>query len=165
MASASQIPLKVLDVEAVTHPVIASIADYWCALNGGRPPARKDFDFMQIYKAAPHLLLAERIAPLTFKFVYCGTAVANNFPRDLTGAVYGPNTVRVSGIRWPTIFCDVLDGPVLEYGRERMDWPNDEYSDIIYGAFPMLAPTGLASYVLACLIFMPRSPFDPRPPV
>ena len=162
MAQNCQIPLQVLDVDAVTHPVIAGLCDYWCALADGTPPARAQFDFMRIYKVAPHLLMAERVEPGTFKFIYCGTTVADNFPRDLTGATYGPTTPRVSRIDWPVFFGEVLDQPCLRYGRERIDWPNAEYKDIIYAACPLVGKDGRPSYVVACLVFVPRSPFDPH---
>lgn len=162
MAQTCEIPLQVLDVEAVTHPMIGTLAEYWRALGAGAPPARAAFDFMQIYKVAPHLLMAERLAPETFKFVYCGTAVADNFPRDLTGATYGPTTPRVSRIDWPGFFTQVLDSPCLRYGRERIDWANAENSDIIYCACPLLGKDGQPGYVVSCLVFLERSPFDAK---
>ncbi len=160
MTSHYQIPLQVLDVEAVTHPTIGALADYWCALGAGAPPARASFDFMEIYKVAPHLLMAERVAPDTFTFIYCGTAVADNFPRDLTGATFGPTTPRASRIDWPGFYSVVLDNPCLRYGRERIDWANPESSDIIYCACPLLGKDGRPAYVVSCLVFLERSPFD-----
>jgi hypothetical protein len=162
MAQNCQIPLQVLDVEAVTNPAIGALTDYWCTLAAGKPPDRTAFDFMKIYKTAPNLLMAERVAPETFKFIYCGTAVAENFPRDLTGATYGPMTPRVSRIEWGGIFKEVLDAPCMRYGRERIDWPNDEHRDIIYAACPLLGKDGRPTYVVTCLVFVLRSPFDPR---
>jgi hypothetical protein len=162
MAESCQIPLQVLDVEAATNPVIGTLCDYWSTLAGGRPPPRADFDFMKIYKTAPNLLMAERVGPQTFKFIYCGTQVADNFPRDLTGATYGPTTPRVSRIDWPVFFSEVLDGPCLRYGREQIDWVNEEHRDILYGACPLLGRNGRPAYVVACLVFVERSPFDPR---
>jgi hypothetical protein len=162
MAQNSQIPLQVLDVEAATHPTIGVLCDYWCSLAAGHPPARAAFDFMAIYKVAPNLLMTERLAPETFKFVYCGTVVADNFPRDVTGAVFGPNTPRVSRVSWPAIFSEVMDVPCLRYGRERIDWRNDEYRDILYGSCPLLGKDGRPAYAVTCLVFVERSPFDPR---
>ena len=161
MAQNCQIPLQVLDVEAVTHPSITALCDYWCTLAAGHPPPRPAFDFMKIYKVAPNLLMAERIAPETFKFIYCGTSVADNFPRDLTGAVYGPTTPRVSRIDWPAFFSGVLDTPSMRYGRERIDWPNEEHRDILYGACPLLKD-GCPTYVVTCFAFVQRSPYDSR---
>jgi hypothetical protein len=162
MAQNCQIPLQVLDVEAVTNPMIGALCDYWCALAAGLPPDRALFDFMKIYKVAPNLLMAERVAPETFKFIYCGTAVAENFPRDLTGATYGPTTPRVSRVDWPIFFSEVLDGPCLRYGRVSIDWANEEHRDIIYGACPLTGKDGRPVYAVACLVFLPRSPFEPR---
>ena len=62
MAQNCQIPLQVLDVEAVTNPMIGVLTDYWCARAAGKPPDRSAFDFMKIYKTAPNLLMAERVA-------------------------------------------------------------------------------------------------------
>ena len=162
MAKNCRIPLQVLDIEAAAEPTIGALADYWCALAAGDPPERSAFDFMKIYKVAPNLLMAERVGRETFKFIYCGTAVADNFPRDLTGATFGPTTPRVSRIGWSLFFNDVLDGPCLRYGRESIDWANEEHRDILYGACPLLGKDGRPTYVVACLIFLPRSPFDPR---
>ncbi len=162
MAQNCQIPLQVLDVEAVTNPVIGTLCDYWCTLAAGNPPHRTAFDFMKIYKVAPHLLMAERIAPETFKFIYCGTVVADNFPRDLTGATYGPTTPRVSRIDWQVFLSEVLDVPCLRYGRESIDWANEEHRDIIYGSCPLLGKDGRPTYVVTSLVFQRRSPFDPR---
>lgn len=162
MAQNCQIPLQVLDVEAVTNPMIGALCDYWCTLAAGHPPDRALFDFMRIYKVAPNLLMAERVAPETFRFVYCGTTVADNFPRDLTGATFGPTTPRMSRVDWPVFFSDVLDGPCLRYGRASIDWANEEYRDILYGACPLLGKNRQPAYVVACLVFLQRSPFDPR---
>lgn len=162
MAQNCQIPLQVLDVEAVTHPMIGVLTDYWCSLAEGKPAPRTAFDFMKIYKVAPNLLMAERLGHKTFKFIYCGTAVAENFPRDLTGATYGPATPCVSRIDWPVSFSIVLDEPCVRYGRVRIDWANAEHRDIIYGACPLLGKDGRPAYVVTCLVFVERSPFDSR---
>lgn len=162
MSQNCQIPLQILDLEAATNPLIGALCDYWCSLGAGHPPPRSAFDFMSIYKVAPNLLMAERVGRETFKFVYCGTAVADNFPRDLTGAIYGPTTPRVSRVDWPVFFSTVLDEPCLRYGRELIDWPNEENRDIIYGACPLLGKDGRPTYVVTCLVFVQRSPFDPR---
>ncbi len=162
MAQSCQIPIQVLDVEAATDAVIASVCDYWASLNGGKPAPRRAFEFMEVYKAAPHLLMAERVGDHAFKFIYCGTAVAHNFPLDLTGKIFSPETMRVSGIRWPMFFSQVLDTPCLRYGREPIDWPNDEYAEIIYGICPLTSDTGVPSHVVACLVFVERSPYAQR---
>lgn len=163
MAQGCQIPLQVLDIEAATNPTIASVCDYWCTLADGELPPRKAFDFMAVYKAAPYLLMAQRLAPETFKFIYCGTFVADNFPRDLTGAVYGPTTPRVSQVNWPGFFGEVLDVPCMQYGRVHIDWRNDNYGDLIYGACPLTGPNDTPAYVVCCLVFLRRSPFDAGP--
>lgn len=159
MAQNCRIPLQVKDAEAAVHPTIAALCDYWCTLAEGQPPPRPAFDFMKIYKVAPNLLMAERLAPQTFKFVFCGTTVANNFPRDLTGLTYGPATPRISHVDWPDFFGDVLDTPCLQYGRVAIDWPNEEHRTIIYGACPLLGKGGRPDYVVSCLVFVQRSPF------
>jgi len=159
MAPACQIPINVLDMDAATDPVIATVCDYWCSLNGGRPPPRKAFDFMAVYKAAPHLLMAERIGPGSFKFIYCGTFVANNFPLDLMGKTFTPQTARMSRVNWPGFFTETLDTPCLRYGREPVDWPNDEYGEIIYGTFPLTDEQGRGSHSLGCLVFVKKSPY------
>ena len=162
MTQSCQIPLQVLDVEAATNPTVGILCDYWCTLAGGYPPARTAFEFMSIYKIAPNLLMAERTDSQTFKFVYCGTAVADNFPRDLTGATYGPTTPRVSRVDWPIFFSEILDAPCLQYGRVQIDWANDQFGELIYGACPLLGKDGRPTYVVTCLVFQERSPFESR---
>ena len=153
-----QIPIHILDIEAATDSVIAEVMDYWCGLNDGLPPARKAFEFMAVYKAAPHLLMAERIAPAMFRFIYCGTFVAENFPLDLTGKTFAPDTMKVSGVNWPSFFTDALDTPCLRYGRENLDWPNDEYGQITYGVCPLTDDGNRPAFALACLTFVKKSP-------
>lgn len=164
MAQGCQIALHVLDLEAATHPTIATMCDYWCTLNNGLPPSRKAFAFMSIYKVAPHLLVAERIAPHTFKFIYCGTHVADNLPHDLTGFVYGPDTPRASSVNWPALCDDIVDGPCVRYDRLRIDWRNDDYGEILYGACPMCDADGQSAYVVGCLVFIRRSPYAVQAP-
>ncbi|MDX2223817.1 MAG: hypothetical protein SFV21_13785 [Rhodospirillaceae bacterium] len=139
--------------ESEADPVIAAVGDYWRGLARGALPPRRSFDFMAIYRHAPHLLMAERAADQAFRFVYCGTLVAENFPIDLTGRTFGPDTPRVSKVPWPRMFGGVLDTPGVLYGRMPIDWPNPRHRSIAFGIFPLADDTGAARFALACLCF------------
>ncbi len=41
-----------------------------------------------------------------------------------------------------------------------MDWPNEEYREIVYGVFPLTKDDGRCAYALACLIFIEKQPYD-----
>lgn len=156
MALNCQIPMRVLDAEAATHPAIATLSEYWCTLAEGRIPPRAAFDFMKIYKVASHLMMAERVAPETFKFIYCGTGVADNIPRDVTGLTYGPASPSATRIGWTAFYNEILERPHIRYGREPIDWPNDEHRDLLYGACPLLGKDGRPTYIVAALVFVLR---------
>ena len=160
MSKACQIPIKELDPEAARHPKITDLFDYWCGLNNGHPPARKAFDFMSVYHTAPNLLMAERVDERSFKFIYCGTFVADNFPLDLTGKVFTPQTARISRVNWPGFFSESILTPSIRYGREPVDWPNDVYKEILYGVFPLAGEDGQCAFALACLIFLEKQAYD-----
>lgn len=144
---------------AVSHPAaeaepeIAAVRAYWIKLCGGDVPAKRAFDFMGIYKQAPHLLMAERIAATEFKFIYCGTLIAENFPLDLTGKSYRPDTPRVSKVPWPRLFSTTLDTPCLRFGEMPIDWPGPKFGYARFGTFPLADDTGTPRYALACLVF------------
>ena len=142
------------DGDARTHPVISDLLDYWSSLNKGTPPKRTAFEFMAIYKIAPHLLMSERIAPKTFAFIYCGTHVADNFPLDLTAKTFGPDNVEASRIPWFDYKSEVLDTPCIRFGRDRFDWPNLDFDTILSGVFPLTDDDGMLRYALACLVFL-----------
>ncbi|GEM_PF-6283807 len=99
-----QIPIRELDAEAARHPTISELFTYWRSLNQGLPPTRKSFDFMSVYSVAPNLLMAEHVDKFAFRFIYCGTFVADNFPLDLTGKIFTPQTARISQVNWPSFF-------------------------------------------------------------
>jgi len=139
--------------EARNHPVIAAATHYWCGLNNGMPPQRSQFDFMAIYKVAPHLLMSERIADRTFSFIYCGTQVAENFPLDLTGKTFSPENVEASRIPWFEYKSQSLDAPCVRYGCDHMDWPNLDFDTILSGIFPMTNNESVLTFPLACLVF------------
>jgi hypothetical protein len=162
MAPSCQIPIQILDMEAATDPTIQAVSDYWCSLNNGQPPRRKAFEFMAVYKAAPHLLLAERVAPETYRFIYCGTSVAENLPRDLTGLTFGPTTLRLTSNNFALTYGEVLDVPCWRFFREIVDWPNAEYDAYVCGAGPLTDEAGEAKYVLSCVIFREKSPYTPH---
>jgi hypothetical protein len=147
--------------ESEADPVIAAVRAYWRALAGGALPARRAFDFMAVYRQAPHLLMAERLSAEAFRFVYCGTLVAENFPLDLTGQTFGPDTPRVSRVPWPRMFSGVLDAPGLHFGRMPIDWPNAKHHSIVFGIFPLADDAGAARFALACLCFV-ETPRDLR---
>ncbi len=160
MPNISDVPIRNLDAEAENHPVISEVFTYWCGLNNGQPPPRTLFDFMSIYGAAPNLLMAERVDDRSFRFIYCGTFVADNFPLDLTGKVFTPQTARVSQVNWPEFFVEAIETPCIRFGREPVDWPNDEYKEVIYGVFPLAGDDGICTFALACLIFLEKQPYD-----
>lgn len=108
---AVSLPIHSFDIEAERHPLISEVFTYWRGLNKGRPPPRKLFDFMSIYGTAPNLLMAERVDDRSFRFIYCGTFVADNFPLDLTGKIFTPQTARVSQVNWPGFFVEVMETP------------------------------------------------------
>jgi hypothetical protein len=135
---------------------MADVFAYWRSLNVGTVPPKSRFDFMAIYRNAPHLLMAERLATGLFRFVYCGTWVAENFPLDLTGKTYTADSPRVSRVPWPVFFAEVIDTPCVRFGNEPIDWPNREFSDIDYGIFPLCNDDGKICYALACLVFIER---------
>lgn len=139
--------------DAEAEPVIMAARAYWRSVNGGRVPVKKTFDLMNVYRQAPHLLMAERIGPAEFKFVYCGTLVAENFPLDLTGKSYGPDTPRVSKVPWPQFFSTTLDGPCLRFGEMPIDWPGPKFAYARYGTFPLADDAGVPRFALACLVF------------
>lgn len=153
MATQPAIAVQSFDDDAQSHPVMAAVMDYWCSLKDGHPPARTQFEFMDIYKQAPHLLMAERVAPQTFCFIYCGTHVANNFPLDLTSKTFGPDNVEASQIPWFDYKTIVLDTPCIRFGRDALDWDNAEFDTILSGIFPLTDDDGLFTYPLACLVF------------
>ncbi|NKB44896.1 MAG: PAS domain-containing protein [Alphaproteobacteria bacterium] len=140
--------------EARAHPVIVAAAAYWTGLNGGRIPSRSQFEFMDIYQVAPHLLLSERVAPQTFTFIYCGTHVADNFPLDLTGKTFDPDKVKASRIPWFNYKSEALDEPCIRYGCDQFDWPNLDFNTILSGIFPLSDNDGVPRFSLACLVFL-----------
>jgi hypothetical protein len=156
MTAPGPFEIAVRHAEAEADPVIAAVHDYWRQLAGGGLPARKAFDFMAVYRQAPHLLMAERIDRATFKFIYCGTTVAENFPVDLTGKRFGPETPRVSKVPWPVLFNSVLDGACIRFGAQAIDWPGPKFSLIHFGVFPLAGDDGPARYALASLVFVGR---------
>ena len=109
---------------------------------------------MDVYQQAPHLLMSERIAPRTYSFIYCGTHVAENFPLDLTGKIYGPDSVEVSQIPWFDYKTEVLDEPCIRFGRGPLDWANTDFDVILSGIFPLTDDDGACRYPLACLVFL-----------
>lgn len=147
------VPVAVPHAEAEAEPVIGAVRTYWENLSGNGIPLKKSFDFMEIYRQAPHLLMTERIAPGEFKFIYCGTVVAENFPLDLTGKSYGPETPRMSNVPWPRLFSATLDQPGLRFGVMPVDWPGPKFAFARYGAFPLADDAGMPRYALACLVF------------
>lgn len=156
MAATDAVKIAVPHAEAEADPLINRVHGYWRALNGGRMVARKAFDFMAIYREAPYLLMAERQGPATFKFVYCGTEVAEHFPLDLTGKSYGPDTPRISKVPWPILFTSVIDTPCVRFGKQTIDWAGPRYSKILYGVFPLSDDSGNGRYALASLVFSGR---------
>lgn len=162
MAPSCQIPLHILDVDAATDPTIQAVHDYWCGLNAGLPPRRKAFEFMDIYKAAPNLLLAERLEKGDIRFIYCGTAVAENIPRDLTGLVFTRRSARITAVDFEKTYAEILDTPCWHFARWPVDWPNTEYSDYLLGGGPLTDDAGKARYVLTCSVFVKKSPYTSR---
>lgn len=162
MAQSCQIPLHILDFDAATDPTIQTVHDYWCSLNEGQPPRRKAFEFMAVYKAAPHLVLTERLGDSSLRFIYCGTTVADNAPRDLTGLTLTPQSARAAAIDFAQISAQVLDTPCWRFSRHPMEWPNDEYGEYILGAGPLCDDAGKPVYVLTCLVFVKKSPYTSR---
>ncbi len=160
MAPSCQIPIHILDIDAATDSTIQSVHDYWCSLNDGRPPRRKAFEFMDVYKAAPNLVLAERLADGQLRFIYCGTTVADNVPRDLTGLVLTP--ARASSIDFAQVYAEILDTPCWRFSRQPMEWPNDEYGEYLLGSGPLTDDDGKLVYVLTCMVFVKKSPFTSR---
>ncbi len=156
MTIAPAIDVRCHDDEARAHPLLSELQDYWCGLNNGAPPPRKAFEFMEVYKLAPHLLMSERVAPRTFTFIYCGTHVAENFPLDLTGRTFGPDSVEASRIPWFDYKSEALDGPCIRYGRDAFDWPNTDFDTILYGVFPLTDDDGNAVFPLAGFVFEAR---------
>jgi len=147
------IEIRCHDEAARDHPLLVGLQAYWCSLNDGAPPPRKAFEFMDIYKIAPHLLMSERIAPRKFTFIYCGTHVAENFPLDLTGKRFSPESVEAGRIPWFDYKSEVLDGPCIRYGRDAFDWPNVDFDTILYGVFPLTDDDGKPSFPLAGFVF------------
>lgn len=162
MAPSCQIPIHILDIDAATDSTIQSVHDYWCGLNGGHPPRRKAFEFMDVYKAAPNLVLVERLADKSLRFIYCGTTVADNVPRDLTGRTLTPQTARAVSVDFAQIFSEVLDTPCWRFSRHLMEWPNDEHGEYILGSGPLTDDAGNRVYVLTCMVFLKKSPFTSR---
>jgi hypothetical protein len=151
------VPIRELTAQARGQPIIAAVFDYWCGLNGGRAPTRPSFDFMKVYRCAPYLLMAEQVAVGRFKFIYCGTWVAENFPLDLTGKTYATESPRVSHVDWPSFFSEVIDTPCVRFGNAPIDWPSRDFSDIDYGVFPLSDADGQIRFALACLVFNERA--------
>ncbi|MDX2145834.1 MAG: hypothetical protein SFV19_20950 [Rhodospirillaceae bacterium] len=156
MAGHCNIPIREYSERARDHPIIASVFDYWCGLSDGRAPAKAAFDFMKVYQCAPYLLMAERNEPQRYKFIYCGTWVAENFPLDLTGKTYAADSPRVSRVEWPSFFSEVIDTPCVRFGNAPIDWPSRDFADIDYGVFPLCDTDGKLRYALACLVFNER---------
>ena len=154
MVTQPSIPVNNHNDEARLHPVIDAVQTYWFSLNKGRPPKRKAFEFMDVYQHAPHLLMSERVAPRTFSFIYCGTHVAENFPLDLTGKTFGPDSVEASQIPWFDYKTEALDEPCIRFGRDSLDWANTDFDVILFGIFPLTGDEGICRYPLACLIFL-----------
>jgi hypothetical protein len=154
-----KVSVRSFDDDAPRQPLIAGVHAYWTSLNGGAVPKRRDFDFMAVYKTAPNLLMAERLEGGAFRFIYCGTFIAENFPLDLTGKVFTPATPRVSQVRWPVFFTEAITLPCIRFSREPVDWPNDDYAEVLNGVFPLADDPGTPAFALACLVFLPKSPF------
>lgn len=147
------IAIAVSHAGAEAEPEIATVRAYWEKLGSGGVPTKRAFDFMQVYKQAPHLLMAEQVGPQAFKFVYCGTVIAEHFPLDLTGKSYGPDTPRVSKIPWPRLFATTLSQPCLRFGEMPIDWPGPKFAYARFGTFPLGDDSGTPKYALACLVF------------
>lgn len=111
---------------------------------------------MVVYRQAPNLLMAERIVRATFKFIYCGTTVAENFPVDLTGKHFWPEAPRVSKVPWPILFNSVLDGSCIRFGTQAIDWPGPKFSLIHFGVFRLAGDDGPERYALATFVFVGR---------
>ena len=158
MTRSPAIDVRCHDEEARAHPLLSALQDYWCGLNDGAVPRRKAFEFMDIYKIAPHLLMSERIAPRTFTFIYCGTHVADNFPLDLTGKTFNPDSVEASRIQWFDYKSEALDVPCIRYGRDAFDWPNVDLDTILYGVFPLTNDDAIPAYPLTGFVFEARQP-------
>lgn len=156
MSAPKPIEIAVGHAEAEGDAVVAAVHAYWRGLIGGGVPPRKTFDFMAVYQHAPHLLMSERVDRETFKFVYCGTAVAENFPLDLTGKSYGPETPRVSKVPWPTLFNSVLDIPCVRFGKWPIDWAGPRYAAVLFSACPLSGDDGAPRFALATLRFVGR---------
>lgn len=154
MSQAPSISVQRHDPDAENHAAIKTVLEYWCSLNGGDTPRRSDFEFMDIYRVAPQLMMSERVAAKTFSFIYCGTGVADNSPLDLTGKTFGPDSVEASRIPWFDYKSTVLDGPCIRFGRDVLDWPNYDFDTIFSGIFPLDDAAGNHRFVLACLVFL-----------
>lgn len=94
--------------QAIDHPALRALFDYWSARRGGAGlPARRDIDPLDIPALLPHLMLidvqsaAAHTPELRFRLV--GTALVRHFGRDTTGL---PVEEGYMGSDWGKILPD-----------------------------------------------------------
>lgn len=78
------------DLDALTHPVLVGLRDYWWEIADGRPmPARRDFEPLDITDILPHVVLFDVEGdPPRFKFRLVGTAATERAGVDPTGRYF-----------------------------------------------------------------------------
>jgi len=84
------------DLDALTHPTLMGLRDYWWRISDGRPmPARRDFEPLDITDILPHVVLFDvEGEPPRFKFRLAGTAATERAGVDPTGRYFNdfPNS-------------------------------------------------------------------------
>lgn len=78
------------DLDALTHPMLIGLRDYWWEIADGRPmPARRDFEPLEITEILPHVVLFDVEGdPPRFKFRLAGTAATERAGIDPTGRYF-----------------------------------------------------------------------------
>jgi hypothetical protein len=78
------------DLEALTHPVLIGLRDYWRRIAEGRAmPARRDFEPLDVTDILPHVVLFDVEGdPPRFRFRLVGTAATERAGLDPTGRYF-----------------------------------------------------------------------------
>jgi len=78
------------DLDALEHPVLIRLRDYWQRIAAGRPmPARRDFEPLDITEILPFIVLFDvEGEPPRFKFRLAGTAATERAGVDPTGRYF-----------------------------------------------------------------------------
>lgn len=147
------------DAEALADPVIDHVYSYWRSIGGGLVPFRNAFEFMDVYKAAPHLALIHHIGASCFRYVFFGTALVDLFGTDFTGDEISPARPSITGAGdWPSLYNRILeDRQVIIETRNVVDVPRRENLEAHTLKCPLADDDGTPAFVLNCVVPLDRT--------